>query len=228
MRRTTYRWHVWLGWVAAIPLLIWTFTGLWMAFRPIDEVRGEHLRTRLVPVAAGGVVAWPDVRGKTMKTLAVESRPGGPVWVATFTTGEARRYDLHTGWALPNVTRGEAALLARAIYAGSRRIEQVSFSAADRPPLDLRRPRPAWRVAFADGARVYVDAENGAILALRTTQWRLFDIMWGLHILDPMGREDTSHPLLIGTALVSLIGVATGALLLFLRQRKRNPKAARP
>ncbi len=92
MRRTTYRWHVWLGWVAAIPLLIWTFTGLWMAFRPIDEVRGEHLRTRLVPVAAGGVVAWPDVRGKTMKTLAVESRPGGPVWVATFTTGEARRY----------------------------------------------------------------------------------------------------------------------------------------
>ena len=228
LRRSLFRLHVWLGWIVAVPLLLWTVSGLWMAARPIEEVRGEHLRARPVPVAAGGTIAWPDTRGKTMKTLAVESRPGGPVWVATFTTGEARRYDLHTGWMLPNVTLGEAALLARANYTGSAKIEQVTFTPKERPPIALRRPRPAWRVRFADGAHVYVDAENGAILALRTRQWRLFDVMWGLHIMDPQVREDTSHPLLIGAAAVSLFGLITGAALLFVRQRKRNPKRPRP
>ena len=35
------RWHIWLGWLAAIPLLLWTVSGLELTLRPIDEVRGE-------------------------------------------------------------------------------------------------------------------------------------------------------------------------------------------
>lgn len=227
-RRIFYRLHIWLGWVAAIPLILWTLSGLWMAARPIEEVRGEHLRSAPVPLAYAGTARWPETGGKTLKSLVVESRPGGPVWVATFTTGEARRADLQTGRLLPRVGRGEAELLARAAYTGAAKVSDVTHSAADAPPLELRRPRPAWCVAFDDGAHVYVDAETGAILALRTRQWRLFDLMWGLHILDPVGREDTSHPLLIGAAVLSLIGVITGAVLLFARRRKRNPRAARP
>jgi hypothetical protein len=228
MRRPLYRLHVWLGWIVAIPILLWMVSGLWMAARPIEEVRGEHLRSRTVPVAAGGTISWPDTGGKTLKTLAVESRPGGPVWVATFTTGEARRFDLHTGWMLPPVNLGEASLLARAAYLRSPKIEDVTFTPALRPPLDLRRSRPAWRVRFADGTNIYVDAENGAILALRTRQWRWFDLMWGLHIMDPQTREDTSHPLLIGAAIVSLVRVVTGIVLLFSRRRKRNRRARQP
>ena len=45
----------------------------------------------------------------------------------------------------------------------------------------------------------------GAVLALRTRQWRLFDWMWGLHIMDLSGREDTSHPVLIASAALALV-----------------------
>lgn len=226
--RMFHRLHVWLGWAVAIPLLLWTVSGLWMVARPIEEVRGEHLRSPAVPLAFKGVAAWPETGGKTLKSLAVESRPGGPVWVAAFTTGEARRADLVTGRLLPAVREQEARLLARAAYTANGVVSRVERTSAEHPPLDLRRPRPAWSVHFDDGARVYVDADTGAILALRTKQWRLFDLMWGFHILDPFGREDTSHPLLIGAAALSLVGVITGSVLLFTRRRKRNRKAARP
>ncbi len=222
-----HRLHIWLGWAIAIPLLLWTISGLWMVARPIEEVRGEHLRSTPVPLAYAGAAQWPDTGGRTLKSLVVESRPGGPVWVASFTTGESRRADLVTGQLLPPVTREEAVLLARTAYLATAKIAQVSLTPADRPPLALRRQRRAWRVHYDDGTHLYVDAETGAILALRTRQWRWYDLMWGLHILDPRMRENTSHPLLIGAAALSLIGVITGAALLFTRRRKRNSKAAR-
>ena len=37
MRRLA-RWHIWLGWLIGVPLLLWTFSGLWMVARPIEEV----------------------------------------------------------------------------------------------------------------------------------------------------------------------------------------------
>ena len=36
------RWHIWLAWIAAIPLLFWTVSGLVMVARPIEEVRGDE------------------------------------------------------------------------------------------------------------------------------------------------------------------------------------------
>ena len=68
---------------------------------------------------------------------------------------------------------------------------------ADKVPFDFRKAMPVWQVALADGTHVYVGQHSGKIEAMRTRWWRAFDFMWGLHILDPQTREDTSHPLLI-------------------------------
>ena len=36
------RWHIWLGWIAALPVLLWLVSGLFMAARPIEVVRGRE------------------------------------------------------------------------------------------------------------------------------------------------------------------------------------------
>ncbi len=49
--------------------------------------------------------------------------------------------------------------------------------------------------------------------------------MWGLHIMDPAGREDTHNPWIVGFALVSLVSVILAAILLPMvtkRRRKRG------
>ena len=43
VRSRLRRWHIWLGWIVGIPMLVWTLSGLVMVARPIEEVRGEHL-----------------------------------------------------------------------------------------------------------------------------------------------------------------------------------------
>ena len=82
-------------------------------------------------------------------------------------------------------------------------------------------PLPPTGVAFADGARVHIDADTGAVLALRTRQWRLFDLMWGLHIMDLRGRENTSHPVLIASAALALVATVLGLVLLPVATRRR-------
>ena len=219
LRRTLYRWHIWLGWIVAVPLILWTVTGLWMAARPIEEVRGEHLRRAVPPFVVAGPLTPP--KGQ-FKALSIESRLSGPVWVASFADGSIRRGDLRTGTLLPPIGRDQAMAIARTAYRGDPTITDTTRTDAAHPPFDLRKARPAWGVAFADGAHVYVDADTGAVLALRTTQWRLYDFMWGLHIMDPQTRENTSHALLIIIAAISVIGTLTGAVLLFTRGRKKR------
>ena len=226
LRRPLRRVHLWLGWLVGVPLLFWTASGLFMAARPIDEVRGTALRAPAPMVAASVNVRLPDPGKRAVKSLGLEMQGGRPVWISAFADGTAARASTDTGAWLPPVGEQEARAIARAAYAPPSAIAAATRTPADKPPLDLRRPRPAWGVAFADGAHLYVDADTGSVLALRTGQWRLYDWMWGLHIMDLQGRENSSHFLLIAFATAAFIATLLGLVLLPLasRRRRRGPE----
>ncbi len=231
MRRTLNRFHVWLGWLIGVPLLIWTVSGLWMVSRPIEEVRGVHLKADAPTLKLDGPIVVPAFPGDHGPPLSVrlEQQANGPVWIATFAHGHEMRAAATDGKWLPKVSEAEARAIADRWYKPQSAIVSAKHTPADAPPLDLRRERPAWGIAFADGANVYVDADTGSLLAIRSGQWRWFDFMWGLHIMDLQTREDTSHPLLIGLAALAGLGTVLGLVLLPLasRRRKRARRDAR-
>jgi hypothetical protein len=55
----------------------------------------------------------------------------------------------------------------------------------------------------------------------RSNQRRWFDFMGGFHIMDLQTREESSHPMLVGFALLALIGKVTDLVLLPMRRRSR-------
>ncbi|MGJ3627993.1 PepSY domain-containing protein [Sphingomonas sp. MMS24-JH45] len=166
-------------------------------------------------------LAAPQVPGAT--GAAIEMQGGRPRRPVTLPGGAMRRADVASGRPMPGVGRGEAIALARAAYRPAAAIASATRFAAEAAPLDLRRARPSWQVAFSsDGTRLYVDADTGSVLAIRTPQWRAFDWMWGLHIMDLGGREDTSHAVLIGSAALALVASVLGMALLPLAVRRRR------
>ena len=54
--RQMARWHIWFGWLVGVPLLLWTASGLFMAARPLAEVRGEALRNAPAALTTAGLV----------------------------------------------------------------------------------------------------------------------------------------------------------------------------
>ncbi len=218
------RWHIWLGWLAGVPLLLWTVSGLWMVARPIEEVRGIALRADPANLSANIVPAAPRLDGRQIERLELVQRADQPVWIIRFAGGDRRAADALTGAMLPGVNAGLARRIADAALLEPAAVIRVSAFAAVDAPLELRQDRSSWQVIYADDIHVYVDALTGEVLAVRSNQWRWFDFMWGLHILDPQTREDTHHPLLIGFAVLAMSSCLLGFVLLF--RRRKSPPAS--
>ena len=227
IRRTAFAWigrlHIWIGWLVAVPLLLWTVSGLFMVSQPIETVRGEHLKTKLETPALprSELRLFADV-GKPVRAARLVPVGTRMVWIAEYADDTQRRFDARTGQLLADMTKAEARKTAISLYKPRSSIASEAYHPANDPPGDLRRPRPSWQIHFADGTNVYIDAETGEMLALRTRFWRAFDFMWGLHIMDLQTREDSSHPLLIVFAALSAFAVLLGTVLLFRRRRKRQ------
>jgi uncharacterized iron-regulated membrane protein len=228
MMRTLAKWHVWLGWLVGVPIVLWLATGLLMVSRPIEEVRGEHLRIDPPAqplVIEGSALASPDAQ---LKELRVVMQDGRAVAILTTLDGVVSRVDYATGEPIAPLTAAGARALAERRIEGADRVRSVTFFPASRVPFDFRRPTPVWQVALEDGTNVYVGSDTGEIEAVRTRWWRWFDFAWGLHIMDLSGREDSSHPILILFTALSLIGALIGCVLMFRRRKAKAPPPTDP
>lgn len=230
MRRFLHKTHIWLGWIVGAQLFLWMLSGLLMAAMPIGEVRGEHLRAAVEapPLPAAGFVPPARILADTpADTLVLTRLLERPVYRLERGGKAQELKDALTG-APVQVDEALALRIAVERYAGSGKPVSVSRTAADAPPREFRRDVPAFAVRFddAEGTVFYVHAFTGEVAAVRTDRWRLFDLMWGLHIMDWREREDFNHPLLIGAAALGTVSVAGGIALLLMRLRRRQKRGA--
>jgi hypothetical protein len=223
LRHTLRRWHIWLGWLVGLPMLFWTLSGVVMVWKPIEEVRGADLLRDLSPVRlTAPPILPPQVAGMPVQRLALENRAAGPRWVIDIPGAPTRLADPLTGALLPPVSAAEAAREVATRYTGNAQVRAVSRTSANGPPLDLRRPVATWAVEMTDGTRFYVDVGSGEVVARRTRWWRLYDWMWGLHIMDLKTREDTNNPWVVGFGLAALITTLLALVLLPLASRRKR------
>jgi uncharacterized iron-regulated membrane protein len=67
---------------------------------------------------------------------------------------------------------------------------------------------------------VYQDPFSGEIVAIRSVQWRIWDLMWGLHIMDWIDRDNIDNLLLKFFSLLALLTSISGIALFFLKNQE--------
>ncbi len=223
------KWHIWLGWLVGVPLVLWTLSGLVMALKPLEETRGDTMR-KAAPLREFAVdLALPRLAPQdVIAAMHLVQQVDGPVWIVDTEAGGTYRYSARDGSLVPPIIASEARRIAAATWAGEAALESVTYFPADASPPDLRAGIDTWQAHFADGTNLYIRADSGEVLAVRTGWWRFYDVMWGLHIMDLETREDTSHPILILFAALALAGSLLGCALLFRRRKARVSAGKRP
>jgi hypothetical protein len=211
--------HFWLSILVGVQMLIWVGSGFFFAISPIERVRGEHLRAHEhASIAWESVKIGPDIAaaaldGRAAHSVTLATRAGRPVYAVEAHEGPGVLVDAETGAARTEIDAAEAQSIAIATFTGTGAPLPAEWITT--PPGDYGGPLPAWRVRFSgpDQASLYIEAATGDVRAVRTPLWRLYDFLWGFHIMDWQGRENFNNPFLMIFAATGL-GMALSGLIL--------------
>ena len=207
--------HRWLGLIAGVQLLLWTASGLYFTIFPIEQIRSEGLRleapsallrhTAMLQPSGLASMHPAALREARVQDVEIVERLGAPVYLVRNEAGEHVAFDAATGTRLEQLTREQALQVvaerttilshSSAPLPGPGAAATTALVTSAPPGTEYRGGElPAWRVVSADAdTAVYVGSASGQLRAVRTNEWRLFDLMWSLHIIDYDEHENFRH-----------------------------------
>ena len=68
---------------------------------------------------------------------------------------------------------------------------------------------------------VYLDPYSEKIVAIRSNQWRVWDFMWGIHIMDWNERDNIGNAFLKIFSILALLSALSGIYLFFSSNKKK-------
>lgn len=240
--------HRYLGVFIGIQFVLWTAGGLYFSWTNLDEIHGDHLRTRTPALRGDIVLASPagaiaqlraaepvdslagvdlvDVLGRATYRVHYFTSQGDKAVRRT------RLADAASGTLREPIAREEAIAAARAAMRDDLRLvgaELLTEASVDGHHEYRGGSLPAWAVSF-DGperATAYVPVDLGRVDRVRNDRWRAFDFLWMLHTMDYRGRDDINNTIL---RVLSVLGIATilsGFTLFALTSRPLRRRLAR-
>ena len=205
--------HKYLSFFISLQLLIWTVSGIYFAFNKIELVRGEKY---FLQKSYTMDLSEVDLKLSNVKSLRLLKRLDETIVVAS--KGLDNSYLDRNGQPVEKLTRNEASLIvARKTSLVPTNVTEIT---TPKKGSEYRgRALPLYKVLSKDieenEISVYVNAYSGDIVAIRSSSWRLWDLMWGLHIMDWQERDNINNTLLKLFSILALMSSITGLLLFF-------------
>ena len=198
---------------------------------PIDDVRGTHLlqpppalrleHVRLVSPSAL-LARHPELAMLSLGKIQLQQRLYTPVYLVK-REDELFVYHAETAEQLAPLTETEARSIAT--NSTQQPILTATWVTEVNPGSEYRDGElPAWKIQLqgVDEANLWIGANSGKISAMRTNTWRFYDLLWSLHIMDYVDRDNFNSWLLRVFALLGVMTVASGLALFFISARQRR------
>ena len=205
--------HKYLSFFISLQLFLWTISGIYFAFNKIELVRGEQYRlTESFPVNFNEV---KFSRSDVQQVKAI-NRLGEIIFVVSGSKGT--EYLDSFGIPVDKLNKSE--------------IFEIVSSSSTLKPIDLEeitefskgsefrgRNLPLYKVTSLNDKdkkiNLYLNVFSGEITAVRSLQWRIWDLMWGFHIMDWQTRDKINNIFLQIFSILALVSSISGIMLFF-------------
>lgn len=164
-----------------------------------------------------------------VKSIQVISLFGEPHYQISFYNKERLKtvlVHLQTNKLRDPLSKEEAVLIAKNSLTKKADFAGIEFITSTNGHHEYReKPLPAYAVKFTGAIQttVYVSAELGTVQTFRNNQWRVFDFLWMLHVMDYQNRDNINNWLLRAFSILGLITIASG-FVLYSFTNKKSPK----
>ena len=205
--------HKYLSFFISLQLLLWTVSGIYFSFNKIELVRGEQYR-----VQSSFSVNLDQLKGnfENISNLDVVNRVDQQILIISDPSG--RKYLDSNGNSVSMLTAEQVKLTVQE----NSLLNPVDVSIIDQDENGSEyrgRELPLYQVLSLNenqkSINVYVNPFSGQIVAIRSLQWKIWDLMWGFHIMDWQTRDNINNFLLKVFSVLALISSVSGILLFF-------------
>ena len=199
VKKFTRNLHRYLSIFVSIQLLLWTISGIYFAYNKIELVRGEQYR---LP---------KNVEYRIFNRL-------GTSIIETIEYGEKSYKTYPDGNLIKPLTKEEA--LKITAQKTTLNPLEVSLVTELYPGSEYRGSLPVYKVKTdtKDDINVYVGYMTGDIGSIRSDSWRIWDLMWSLHIMDYRERDNINNILLRILSILALVTSISGITLFFVKK----------
>ena len=213
MRNIVRNTHKYLSFFISVQLFLWTVSGIYFAFNKIELVRGEQYRlTESFPINFNEV----NFSRSDVQQVEVINRLGEIIFVVR--GGKGIEYLDSFGTPVKKLNKSE--------------VFEIVSSSSTLKPIDLEeitesskgsefrgRNLPLYKVTSLNDKdkkiNLYLNVFSGEITAVRSLQWRIWDLMWGFHIMDWQTRDKINNNFLQIFSILALVSSISGIMLFF-------------
>lgn len=205
--------HKYLSFFISIQLLLWTISGIYFSFNKIELVRGEqYIEVVEKPINLSAI----NFNIPNSENISIINRLDKEIVIVS--TKSSKRYLDKNGNPLEKLSIDEA---MKSVEIKTTLLPLEVIEITDRKSGSEFRGRslPIYKVESKntknDDINVYVNIYSGEIMAIRSPQWRIWDLMWGFHIMDWKDRDNINNLLLKVFSILALVSSITGLILFF-------------
>ena len=213
MRNIVRNTHKYLSFFISVQLFLWTVSGIYFAFNKIELVRGEQYRlTESFPINFNEV----NFSRSDVQQVKAVNRLGEIIFVVSSSMGV--EYLDAFGSPVNKLNKNE--------------VFEVVSASSTLMPIDLEeitesskgsefrgRDLPLFKVTSLNDKdkkiNLYLNVFSGEITAVRSIQWRIWDLMWGFHIMDWQTRDKINNIFLKIFSILALVSSISGIMLFF-------------
>ena len=213
MKFTIRKIHKYLSLFISLQLLLWTASGIYFAYNKIENVRGEQYREQ---TSFSVDLSKINFEVEDISTLSFANRLNERVVVIRDTQG--KKYFDFDGNLIDKISFKDALEVVKTKTNLSPLLVEEVTEAKKRAEY-RGRDLPIYRVVSRNNKNekinVYVNPYSGDISAVRSTQWRIWDLLWGFHIMDWQDRDNIGNIFLKIFSVLALLSAITGIVLFF-------------
>ncbi|MDA7710423.1 hypothetical protein N9I79_02750 [Gammaproteobacteria bacterium] len=217
--------HKYLSFFISLQLLLWTVSGIYFAFNKIELVRGEQY---LNHVETNFDLSKLNIEIEKAKAVEFKKRLGQEIVIIK--TKDTTKYLNMTGQPLKKISMEDAmnSVSSQTILIPFATEEVVN----EKSGSEYRgRSLPIYRVKSKNekGAElnVYINIYSAEVVAIRSNKWKIWDLMWGFHIMDWKERDNIDNLLLKIFSILALVSSVTGIMLFFKIDFKDAPRSTK-
>jgi len=220
-----------MGLFIGIQFFLWTVGGLYFSWTNIDKIHGNHLvnfpNTKISIVdsllSPNLAINRASLHPEKVSSVHLANVLGKTVY-RIYTDSSLVMVNAKTGQLRPPLSKIEATNFAKQIFKPNNdvvKVEHVTKENIKDHYQYRENPLPAWAVTFKHPSKsvIYISADLGRFEKIRNGQWRLFDWLWMLHVMDYDTRDNINNWILRGFSILGLLTILSGFTLFYQSSR---------